>query len=84
MNEGRDILASNRDFVYFPDSNEENEDLEIANELRIEGTSFWRVPGTINWLVNGIDIRQHMDNGHVSEREDNSKEDLVLPPPNIR
>jgi hypothetical protein len=57
MNEGRDILASNRDFIHFPDSDEENEDLEIANELRIEGTSFRRVPGTINWLVNNIDVR---------------------------
>jgi hypothetical protein len=84
MNEGRDVLDSDRDFVHFPDSDEENEDLEIANELRIEGTSFRRVPGTTNWLVDGIDVRQHMDNGHASEREDDSEEDLALPPPNIR
>jgi hypothetical protein len=40
MNEGRDILASNRDFVYFPESDEENNDIEITDKLRIDGTSF--------------------------------------------
>jgi hypothetical protein len=40
VNEGRDVLASDRDFVYFPESNEENEDIEIADKLRIDGTSF--------------------------------------------
>jgi hypothetical protein len=48
VNEGRDILASNRDFIHFPESNKEGEDIEITDELRIDGTSFQRVPGTIN------------------------------------
>jgi hypothetical protein len=84
VNEGRDVLASNRDFVHFPESNEEDEDIEITDELRIDGTSFQRVPGTTNWLVNGVDVRQHMDHGRASEREDDSEEDLGLPPSNIR
>lgn len=84
MNEGRDVLASDRDFVHFPESDEEDEDIEITDELRIDGTSFQRVPGTINWLVDGVDVRQHMDHGCVSEREDDSEEDLGLLPSNIR
>jgi hypothetical protein len=84
VNKGRDVLASNRDFVHFPESNEEDEDIEITDELRIDETSFQRVPGTTNWLVNGVDVRQHMDHGRASEREDDSEEDLGLPPSNIR
>ena len=48
MNKGRDVLASNRDFVYFLESNKENEDIEITDKLRIDGTSFQRVLSTIN------------------------------------
>jgi len=48
VNKGRDILASDHDFVYFPESNKENEDIEITDKLRINETSFQRVPGTIN------------------------------------
>jgi len=48
MNKGRDILASNHDFIYFPESNKENKDIEITDELRIDGTLFQRVPSTIN------------------------------------
>jgi hypothetical protein len=48
VNKGRDVLASNRDFVYFPESNKEDKDIEITDELRIDGMSFQRVPGTIN------------------------------------
>jgi hypothetical protein len=48
VNKGRDILASNYDFIYFPESNKENEDIEIADKLRINETSFQRVPSTIN------------------------------------
>jgi hypothetical protein len=40
VNKGRNILASDRDFVYFPDFNKENKDLEIANKLRIKKISF--------------------------------------------
>jgi len=40
VNKGRDILASNRDFVYFPESNEENKDIEIIDKLRINKTLF--------------------------------------------
>ena len=40
MNKGRDILASNRDFIYFLESNKENKDIKITDELRINGTSF--------------------------------------------
>ena len=48
MNKGRDILASNRDFIHFPESNKEDKDIEITDELRIDRTSFQRVPSTIN------------------------------------
>jgi hypothetical protein len=48
MNKGRDILASNRDFIYFPESNKENKNIKIIDELRINETSFQRVPSTIN------------------------------------
>ena len=40
MNKGRDILASNRDFIYFLESNKENKDIKIIDELRIDRTSF--------------------------------------------
>ena len=40
MNKGRDILASNRDFIYFLESNKENKDIKITDELRINKTSF--------------------------------------------
>ena len=48
MNKGRDVLASDRDFIHFPESNKENKDIKITDELRIDGTSFQRVPSTIN------------------------------------
>ena len=40
MNKGRDILASNRDFIYFLESNKEDKDIEIIDELRIDKISF--------------------------------------------
>ena len=40
VNEGRDILASNRDFIHFLESNKENKDIKIIDELRINKTSF--------------------------------------------
>jgi hypothetical protein len=40
MNEGRDILASNRDFIHFLESNKENNNIEITDKLRINETSF--------------------------------------------
>jgi hypothetical protein len=48
VNKGRDILASNYDFIYFPEFNKENEDIKIMDELRINETLFQRVPSTIN------------------------------------
>jgi hypothetical protein len=48
MNKGRDILASNHDFIHFLESNKENKDIEIMDELRIDETLFQRVPSTIN------------------------------------
>jgi hypothetical protein len=48
VNEGRDILASNHDFVHFPESNKENNDIKIIDKLRIDETLFQRVPGSIN------------------------------------
>jgi hypothetical protein len=40
VNEGRDILASNRDFIHFLESNKENNNIKIANELRINEMLF--------------------------------------------
>jgi hypothetical protein len=40
VNKGRDILASNRDFIYFLESNKENNNIKITNELRINKTPF--------------------------------------------
>jgi hypothetical protein len=40
VNKGRDILASNCDFIYFPESNKENKDIKIIDELKIDEISF--------------------------------------------
>jgi hypothetical protein len=40
VNKGKDILASNCDFIYFLESNKENKDIEIIDELRINKTLF--------------------------------------------
>jgi hypothetical protein len=40
VNKDKDILVSNRDFIYFPESNKENNNIEITDKLRIDKTLF--------------------------------------------
>jgi hypothetical protein len=83
VNEGRDASCRDEDLIYIGSDDEaEVENNAGGTGFTIDGTTFDRANG--NWVINGQEYRQYMEDGYASEPEAEEEDDLEIPPVNIR
>jgi hypothetical protein len=82
VNEGRDASCRDKDLHYISSEDEaEVEDNAEDTRFTVDGITFDRANG--NWVINGQEYRQFMDNGYASEAEAEEEDNLGIPPVNI-